>query len=118
MDILCVATGAFDEKSCNEKKEAGLKNCSPCFEDITNKEKCLAKPFVENASDDNKLAGELTCYHLAYANQSKEFTDGLAKDNGLLNLGVLNECTKSQLCMEYILSGRQIEMMREYDQTL
>lgn len=117
MDILCVATGAFDKESCEQKKEAGLKNCIPCFDDITNKEKCLAKPFLENASDDNKLAGELTCYHLAYANQREEFTGGL--DNGLgKNLEVLNECTKSQLCMEYILSGRQIEMMKEFEQSM
>lgn len=116
MDILCVATGAFDKETCELKKEAGLNNCQSCFEDITNKEKCLAKPFLESASNDNKLAGELTCYHLAYANQREEFTKGL---DGLgQNLQVLNECTKSQLCMEYILSGRQIEMMKEFEQSM
>ncbi len=108
MDILCVAVGALNEESCGKVTEEALDKCSPCFDNITNKAQCLSNPLASSYPE-TPLAGELTCYHVAYANQQPKFTEGLSN----INLDVLNECTKNDLCMEYVLSGRQIEMMKE-----
>jgi hypothetical protein len=109
MDILCIAVGALNEETCGRVTKEALGNCSHCFDDITDKAQCLSKPLASSYPE-TPLAGELTCYHVAYANQQPKFTEGFSSN---INLDVLNECTKNDLCMEYVLSGRQIEMMKE-----